>query len=646
MANQTYRLFLSLFLLCVVPSLIYGQSKNDKTVVGKVGNQEVTYAELKKNYSSGSSEEPTLDDLESFLPIYLDYKAKLLAAKDQGYFEDSALVAEHESYVKQAAYAFWLENEIKPAAFDEFKKRAEMELKTYHILVAVGPDAPQQQVDEALSKLKQARQEITDGVPLDEVNGKYSTVRGGRSMGGDIPWISVGRTVQEFEDVVYGLEVGEISEPFKTQFGYHIVLLQDKRERTPARLVNHIFVRGTGDSTAYDKIHNAYNALEDGQPWNLVLNQFTEDGASKRSNGRIGWVSYRQNFAMDFVEAVVSQDPSEPYSEPVKTNYGYHIFKIDSVETYASEEERNQALMEQLGDTPYFEESNQFVVEFLQKKFDDQKHFEAEDLYKEWIMAFDSSEISSLPEQPAGLGDETVYTFNGEDYSLDDYHAFIQNTYGARTANAYRSNLLNEYTLKVVDNNIIDLTLEKYPKFSKQSESYLNGLVVYNINEENIWSPATVDTSRLHSIYEENISKYQYPERPFYYLMTARHDSTLMKAKDFVNNGGSPDSVKVRIDRIGVSADSTTNFTQEPFDRLSEMEIDSFSETFEYNKIRGIFWLEDRLQARNMTFDEAFNRILAEFQPQREKEWLQQLRDKYNVKVHVKKLRKAFDKDA
>lgn len=644
MANKTYRLFFCLFLLSVVPFLAYGQSKNDKTVVGKVGNQKVTYAELKKNYSSGSSEDPTLEDLESFLPIYLDYKAKLLAAKDQGYYEDSALVAEHESYVKQAAYAFWLENEIKPAAFDEFKKRAQMELKTYHILIATGSNTPQQQVDEAITKLKQAREEIAKGVPLDVVNEKYSTVRGGRSMGGDVPWISVGRTVKEFEDVIYGLETGEISEPFRTQFGYHIVLLQEKRERTPARLVNHIFVRGTGDSAAYDKIYNAYNALEDGQPWNLVLNQFTEDGASIRSNGRIGWVSYRQNFAMNFVEAVVSQDPSAPYSEPVKTSYGYHIFKIDSVETYASEEERNTALMQQLEKTPYYEESNQFVVEFLQKNFKAEKFFEAEGLYKDWLVSFDSSAISTLPE-PAGLAEETVYSFNGKKYTFNDYHDFIQDTYGSRKVNAYRSNLLDEYARKVVDNNIIAITLERYPDFSKQSQSYLNGLVVYNINEENVWSPATVDTSRLRSMYEENINKYQYPERPFYYLMTARHDSTLMKAKDFVNSGGSPDSVKARIDRIGVSADSTTNFTQEPFDRLAEMEINSFSDTFEYNNIRGIFWLEDRLPARNMTFDEAFNRVMAVFQPQREKEWLQKLRDKYNVKVHVKKLRKAYNKD-
>ena len=645
MANITNRLFYSLFLLSLFPLLALGQSKNDKTVVGKVGNQKVTYAELKENYSSGTSEAPSLEDLESFLPIYLDYKAKLLSARENGYFEDSTLIQEHESYVKQASYAFWLENEIKPAAFSEFKKRASLELKTYHILIAVGPRAPQQEVNEAKATLNRAKQEIQDGIPLDEVNEKYSTVRGGRSMGGDIPWISAGRTVQEFEDVIYDLEVGEISEPFKTQFGYHIVLLQDKRERTPARLVNHIFVRGTGDSTAYDKIHNAYQSLEHGRPWNEILNRFTEDAATRGSNGRIGWVSYQQNYAMDFVEAVIEQDPSEPYSEPVKTNYGYHIFKIDSVETYASEEARDQALMQDLINTPYYEESDKFINEFLKNKFGSTKITSAEEAYRNWISDFDSTLISALS-IPSTLSNEEVYRFNDNNYTLGDYHDYVQQSYGKRPANNYLSNWLDNYSRHIVESNIIDLTMDRFPEFEQQSESYLNGLVVYNINEDNIWSPATVDTSRLQSIYEDNIEKYQFKERPYYYLITARHDSILMKAKTFVNEGGSPDSLEANFQRLGVSSDSTTTFIEEPFDKLQDMELDSFSETFKYNNVRGLFWLEDRLPPRKMTFEEAFNRILAEFQPEREKEWLQELRDKYDIKANINKLRKAYQKDS
>jgi peptidyl-prolyl cis-trans isomerase SurA len=622
-----------------------GQSKNDKTVVGTVGNQKVTFAELKENYSSGSTATPTLEDLESFLPIYLDYKAKLLAAKDQGYYEDSTLKQEHESYVKQAAYAYWLEQKIKPMAFDQFKERSELELKTFHILIAVGANASQEEVDAAIAKLNAAKQEIQDGVPLGEVNQKYSSMRGGQSMGGDIPWISAGRTVQEFEDVVFDLEVGELSDPFKTQFGYHIVLLQDKRERTPARLVSHIFVRGTGDSTAYDKIYRAYDMLENSQSWDSVVNQITEDGASKRNNGRIGWISYRQNFPTEIVEAVSSIDPSAPYSEPYKTQYGFHIFKIDSVETYASEEARDEELMQKLKDTPYYEENNQFVVDFLEEEYNGQSFQNAVSQYKGWLRSNDTTSIKALP-APSSLEDMTVYSFNGSDYSVEDFHRYLVDTYNNRMAKNYIDSWFDNYTRQIVDSEIIELTISTFPEFQKQSDSYLNGLVVYNINEANVWSSASVDTSRLRSLYQDNLDNYQYPERPFFYLLTAQDDSTLMKAKEFVNAGGSPDSLRANIDRLNVSVDSTIAFTEEPFGRLSEMNEQSFSEIFEYKSIRGMFWLEERLPARTMTFDEAFNRVLATFQPIREQEWLAELRSKYNIKVHGNRLKKAFRNDS
>ncbi len=644
MANVN-RLFIPVFIFLFAPVLLLGQSKNDKTVVGTVGDQEVTYGELKQNYSGGSADELTLDGLENFLPIYLDYKAKLLAAKDQGYYQDSALVEEHKSYVKQAAYAYWLEKEIKPSAFEEFKRRANTELKTYHILIAVGQNASQNEINNAIAKLNQAKSEIQNGVPLSEVNEKYSTVRGGRSMGGDIPWISAGRTVQEFEDVIYDLKVGEISEPFRTQFGYHIVLLQDKRERTPARLVSHIFVRNTGDSTAYDKIHKAYEELEQDGTWALTVNNFTEDGASKRGNGRIGWVSYQGNFAMNFVEAVNSVDPDSEYSEPVKTNYGYHIFKIDSVETYSSEKERNKVLMKQLEETPYYEQSNQFVIDYLKNKFGNKTNTESLQGYKTWIQQFDSTKISDI-ENPTAISGKEVYEFDGVSYTIADFHKYVIKNYKDRLANQYRELWFDNYSNYVVDSNIIDLTLKTYPDFQKQSDSYLNGLVVYNINEDNVWSAETVDSTRLRSIYQDNPQKYEYPIRPYYYLLTARQDSTLQKAITFVENGGSPDSLKLHINRLWISSDSTTNFTQEPFDRLQDMEVQSFSEIFDYNNMRGVFWLVERLPARSMTFEEAFGRLISEFQPQREQEWLEKLRSTYNVKANLKKLRTAYQKDS
>lgn len=635
----------SLLLFLLVPMLAIGQSKNDKTVVGTVGDQKITYGELRDNASTGNPENPSLEELEEFLPIYLDYRAKLLAAKEEGYFQDSTIIEEYRSYAKQAAYAYWLENEIKPSALDEYAKRAGQEMKAYHILIAVGNNANEYEVNQAINRLKEAKTKIENGASLDEVNEEYSTVRSGRSMGGDLPWLSAGRTVKEFEDVLYSLEIGEVSEPFKTQFGYHIILLQNKRDRTPARLANHIFVRGTGDSAAYDKIHEAYDLLEKGESWSIVLPRFSEDGASVRNDGTIGWVSYKGNYAVDFVDAVMSVDPDKEYSEPVKTNYGFHIFKIDSVETYNSEERYRKKLLSELKQTPYYSENNDFVKKYLQDKFNSTEIKGNFTEYRNWVLSYDSTAVADLP-YPTDLADKPIYEFNESTYTVDDLHSFLKEQYNQSIVRNFVMGWYNAFKDEVLESQLVDLTTEQFPEFEEQSEGYLNGLVIYNFNEDNIWSAATVDTSRLRSIYDENPQDYQYPDRPFYYLLTARHDSTLNKAIEFINEGGSPDSLKAHIKRLGVSSDSTITMTEAPFDILQEMEPDSFSEKFDYNNFRAVFWLEDWLTARPMTFDEAFNRIFSSFQPQREQEWIEKIRDKYDIETNYKNLRKAYQKDS
>lgn len=554
----------SLLLLIVLPFSLHAQT-SDSHVVGTVGEQQITYSELLQNYSANTNSQITYEELQDFLPVYLDYRAKLLAGRDQGYFQDSALVAEHKEYTKQAAYSFWLQNEIKRSAFKQFKYRSGLELKSFHILIALGANASESEANEVIAKLRNAKSEIESGTPLEEVNETYSTVRNNRSMGGDLPWITAGVTVKDFEDQLYALDVNEVSEPFRTQFGYHIVLLQDKRERVPSRLVKHIYVSQKNDSSDQQKISEAYQALQDGRSWEETVRNYSEDRPSVQNAGAIGWFNYQSRYA-SMVEPIMNMNPEVSYSEPTKTDYGYHIFRIDSVQSYPSEAAKDEALKGQLEETSYFEASNTFILNYLEEKF----------------------------ERP------------------------------------------------ILEDELIDLTIEHYPEFEKESESYFNGLVVFKLNDHQIWSTATVDSTRLHKIYQENIEEYQYPDRPYYYLITARHDSTLEKAVDFVNSGGSPDSLRSNFTRLSVNSDSTNVPLDEPFTKLSEMDTQSFSDMFDYNNRRGIFWLEEELDARTMTFDEAFNRLITEFQPQREQEWIDHLREKYNVTPDFESLQKAY----
>lgn len=608
-------------------------------VVGEVNGTQITYSELKENYLSGSlTDSFDLTELNEFLPIYLDYKAKIISAEETGYFENETVISEYQLYSKQAAYSYWLENQIRPTMFDEFKKRYSTELKSSHILIAVSARASSEDTLRAYNKLIEAREKFLSGTSMTELDKEYSTVRENRSMGGDLPWFSVGTTVREFEDVLYSLELGEISMPFRTQFGYHIVLLEEQRPKKPSREVSHIFVRKGDKQSAID---SAFTALEGNTSWNEAVKSYSEDTPSISNGGKIGWVNYGGRYDGAFIDSIMNLDVSLPYSNPIETVYGFHILKVDSIEQFGSKEARDAFLMEKLENSPTFKKNNSFVINWLRKTYDQTTNSSVLANFEGFIASLDSVNFTEI-ELPGAMATSEIYRFESDSYTTQDYLTYIIEAGKGTISDQYKSNWLSSYTESIIDGKLTDITIRDYPEFIKQTESYKTGLVVYQINEDSVWSSATLDTTILVNRYENNLDKYSFDTRYYYHLVTSSRDTSLQKAIDFVIEGNSPDSIRANGISVGVVSDSTGAFQGEPFDKLASMEVNTFSEIFEYSNRKGVFYLNEVLPARTMTYREAFNRLVSDYQPEREANWINRLRTNYDIKLYPENLEKTY----
>ena len=618
-----------------------GTSSNQ--IVGEVGTEKVTYQELIENFTYGSIEnEATLDELENFLPIFLDYKAKLLAAKDAGYYENTNILNEFELYAKQAAYSYWLENKIRPTLFEEYKSRYVMEMKSSHVLISLGANPSPEDTLEVYNRMIEARNKYLNGTStMAALNEEYSSTNQGRKMGGDLPWFGIGTTVKPFEDVLYSLEVGEISMPFRTQFGYHIVLLEDKREKAPSRDVSHIFIRRSSPPALLD---SAYSELENGAEWSEMVKKYTEDTPSAANGGKIGWINYGERYDGAFIDSVMNLSSDITYSEPFSSVYGFHIIKIDSIQTFANDKERDEFIMTQLENSRNFRKSNSFIVDWLLTNYEGVNHEETLNQTIDFLNISDSS-FSENSDFPAGLASSLIFSFNNQDYSVSDYYNYLVSSGKGPKVNAYNRSWFNDYKESIVDSRITEMALEEFPDFSGQLDNYRNGLVVYQINEDSVWSAATVDSTILMKMYSDYPEDYSYDTRYYYHLITSSRDTSLQKAKDFIKAGNSPDSVRNAGIGVGVVSDSTGAFQGEPFDKLEMMEENSFSEIFKYNSRNGFFYLNKILEPRVMTFKEAFNKLLADYQPTREEKWLSNLRSGYDIKVYKDNLRKAYKEE-
>ncbi|MBO9128734.1 peptidylprolyl isomerase PrsA [Bacillus sp. 165] len=103
----------------------------------------------------------------------------------------------------------------------ELKENYKPEIQASHILVA----------DEA--KAKEIKARLDKGEDFAKLAKEFSEDTGSAENGGDLGFFGPGKMVAEFEAVAYKLKVGEISEPVKSQFGYHIIKLTDKKELEP-----------------------------------------------------------------------------------------------------------------------------------------------------------------------------------------------------------------------------------------------------------------------------------------------------------------------------------------------------------------------------------------------------------------------------
>lgn len=276
-------------------------TEQDDHVIARVHGQPVLFSEMYAQFNqSGVNDLDSYEEREAFIEffdLYVDYRLKLAVGRDAGYFEDPSILAEVRTYEEQAAIPFWIERRVRDQLLEELVQRSGEMIHATHILIEL-PDAPAPaDTLHAWERLLEARTAYFDQeASFDELALDYSSRRQGQSMGGELGWFGAGWTVKAFEDVVWDMQPGEVSKPFRTPFGYHIVRVNNRRDTEPHRYYSHVYFRTQGAPAAEDsarvRAERAYEALQQGTPWNEVTATWSEDQSSRDSGGSIGKVEY------------------------------------------------------------------------------------------------------------------------------------------------------------------------------------------------------------------------------------------------------------------------------------------------------------------------------------------------------------------
>jgi peptidyl-prolyl cis-trans isomerase SurA len=272
---------------CFVSTAAMAQTTDP--VIMTVNGVPVQRSEFEYSYNKNNSE-GVIDKktVEEYVDLFINYKLKVQAAIDArldtlGSFKDE--------------FAMYRDQQIKPSFVNDEAMLREAE-KVYkdtkesigprglimpaHILMHVEQQAPESEMQKAKVRIDSIYTALKNGADFADLAKRLSQDPGTAVNGGTLPWIGPGQTVKEFEDQAYALQKGEMSKPFQSPYGYHIILMKDRKQLEPfdslkTDILNFLERRGARERVADQVIK------ETAQEQNITPAQLLERRAEEMS---------------------------------------------------------------------------------------------------------------------------------------------------------------------------------------------------------------------------------------------------------------------------------------------------------------------------------------------------------------------------
>lgn len=199
-------------------------------------------------------------------------------------------------------------------------------VKLAHVLLTVEPSsAIEDSVRDLASSL---RQQVLDGADLATLSTRYSSFGAGEN-GGDLGYIARDEVVPEFARAAFNLNIGDVSGVIRTQFGYHVIKCEGRREdRLRLRHILLAVVPKAEDTArAYVLADSLLNAARQGEDFGEMAKAFSRDDETRAQGGELGWFATAQ-LPPEFSDAVRGWKTPGEYRGPVKTQFGLHLLKL------------------------------------------------------------------------------------------------------------------------------------------------------------------------------------------------------------------------------------------------------------------------------------------------------------------------------
>ncbi len=646
------------------------KSLDDKTLV-TIGDENVKVKEFirvyEKNNTEAERQKP--DAIKEYLDLYINFKLKVKEAEALKMDTVASFKKELKGYREQLAKPYFTDESVNEKLLNEAYDRLKHDVRASHILIMVDENATPEDTLKAWNKIKQIRQEIMDGKAFGEAAIEYSDDPSAKDQKeipgkqafrkgnhGDLGYFTVFNMVYPFETAAYETPVGQVSQPVRTQYGYHLVKVTDKKPAMGVAEVAHIFVRLRPNASDNDvkrkteKIDNIYQKLEKGMPWDSAVIKYSEDKGSVNKGGKLSKFTCSR-IVPEFVVTIDSLKTGQ-YSKPVRTMYGWHIIKLISIKHPGTFEEEKAGLEERLKKDMRSKLSKEAVI----------KQIMANNNYK--VVEESKAEVFAVIDSTVLLGkfkadsidfncEKPLIKIGKETISQQDFIKYVEKNQKKQAnidKNLYLQRLFDKFSHKVCL-DYKDANLEKeYPEFANLMKEYHDGILLFNLSDEKVWSKAVKDTTGLKKFYENNKIKYQWEARAEATVYYISNKNDVEKAVKIIRSGNDDGEIAKALLNDSINS---VKITPGKFEKGDNKYVDAVewqpgfyqAGNSDVEDLTVFVKIKNIIKPMAKSLDEARGLVTADYQDYLEKEWVKALKQKYPVKVNEKVLTKVIEKE-
>jgi peptidyl-prolyl cis-trans isomerase SurA len=620
--------------------LLHGQEGKSPVLFTLAGEEtsegEFTYA-FRKNHTAAA--DFTEKNVNEYLQLFVNFKLKVKEARSRGLDTGRTYLSELASYKDELKKPYLPDEHSLDFLVEEAYDRLTEEVKASHILVRVAENAGAADTARAYSKIKDIRAAIKSPADFGFVARESSEDPSAKVNSGDLGYFTAMQMVYRFESAAYRTPVGQISDPVRTRFGYHLIHVTDRKPARGEVEVSHLLIRTSQsrpEKEARNLIFEIHEQLKGGVDWDETVNRYSDDPGTRSAGGRLQPFGVGQMSRVpEFEQAAFSLQTPGEISDPVASPYGWHIIRLERKIPLPSFKEMEPALRRQVARNERYQLSKETHLAELKNRY----HLHEDSLSLARMVATADSSLlkgSWTPPHDELFLSGPLLELNGRVRTNRQFASFIKRNQApsagppAERMRVLYQSFVSECMLAEEEEEII----RKNPDFAYLLAEYREGLLLFEIMETEVWNKASMDTVGQKRYFESHATSYQWKDRAEarVWSFTTREEMqsafTLLESSDSVKKAA-------LVPQAGL------------YERGSSAAVDGTPWTVGRHQAesKGKFHIVDIIRIHPpgpKSFEQARAGVISDYQDDLERQWVATLRAKYKVSINSKTKRHAL----